>query len=224
MVGVDHDPIPGAQYAFNTNQRTPCVLLMDCSGSMADQMVAVNQGLKDLQAALQNDSAARERIALLVVRVGDELAEPVGDWIDAIDFAAPTLEASGRTPLGQGLSVSLRKIEQAKNEMRSADISYSRPIIYMITDGAATDKDEWESALREVQSAIAGKHVQLFSIGTATADIEELKRAGGTVLRLDSLRWGELFKFISNSMAGASKAELGGTTQVTLPASVTIAS
>lgn len=179
MAHSDHDAIPGIQYQLNTNERTPCVLLIDCSGSMVDHMAGVNEGLRNLQSELLRDSVARERITLLVVRVSGDKAELIGDWVDAADFIPPTLLAESFTPLGNGLSVSLAKIEEAKGQILSAGLSYKRPLIYLITDGAPTDEPVvWEAAIAEVQAAISGKHVQLFCIGTDSANFDELKRTG----------------------------------------------
>jgi uncharacterized protein YegL len=224
MTNFNDDAIPGLQYTLNTNERTPCVLLIDCSGSMASHMAAVNEGLRHLQDDLSKDTVARERITLLIVRVGGDEAEPSADWVDAMDFVPPTLEAEGLTPLGNGLSVSLAKIEEAKRQIIAAGLSYKRPIIYLITDGAPTDTSDWESAILEIQTAIRGKHAQLFCIGTDSANFDELKRTGGTVLRLNNLKWSELFQFLSNSMLSASKAEAGSKIQQPLTQSVTIES
>jgi uncharacterized protein YegL len=219
-------PIPDVAFADNTNQRTPCVLILDGSGSMAgDPIDSLNQGLAQLQRDLENDTVARERVRLLVLSVGgrDEVIV-VHDWADAIDFKAPTIAANGSTPLGKALDLAIERIEDQKREMKQAGIAYTRPLIYMITDGQPTDPG-WDEAAARCKAAIAGKKVQLFAIGTGDqVSYDQLRETGGTMLVLKGLNFKELFQFLSASVSSASQAAPGQNTQVTLPPSITVAS
>ena len=215
--------IPDISFTTNINQRTLCVLLLDGSASMAGPAIGeLNNGLRDLQDALLQDTVARERVRLLVVRIGDlDEVQVLHDWADATEFQAPTIQANGSTPIGLAVDLALERIEEQKQQMRSAGISYTRPLIYLVTDGEPTDPG-FEAAAARCASSIQANKLQLFAIGTEGASFENLKKLGGTVLKLNGLNFRELFQFLSNSASSASRAGTGQNIQAPLPQSVTI--
>ena len=103
-------------------QRTPCMLVLDASGSMDEIVPAtgrkrieeLNQGLALLQRELLNDDTAAQRVQLAIVCVGGPAgdADLLMDWTDAMQFQPPRLTAGGRTPLGQGMRLALQHVEQ----------------------------------------------------------------------------------------------------------------
>lgn len=122
--------IPDVSFIDNSEQRTPLILVLDCSGSMDGQPIAqLNQGLKLLESELKNDVIAAKRVRLLVIKYGgyDE-CELYGDWCDAMDFTAPVLEANGLTPTGQAVSLALGEIEAEKQRLKAAGVPYTRPL------------------------------------------------------------------------------------------------
>ena len=126
--------IPDVSFIDNSEQRTPLILVLDCSGSMQGQPIAqLNQGLKLLEEELKQDVIAAKRVRLLVIKYGgyDE-CELYGDWCDAMDFIAPELEASGLTPTGQAVSLALGEIEAEKQRLKAAGVPYTRPWLFLI--------------------------------------------------------------------------------------------
>ena len=102
--------IPDVALVDNTEQRTPLVLVLDCSGSMAGQAIQqLNEGLRVLEQELKADAIASKRVRLLLVEYGglDQVNVP-SEWQDAMDFVAPELEANGTTPTGQAVDVALQ--------------------------------------------------------------------------------------------------------------------
>ena len=60
---LDDILIPYVEFADNANERTPCVLVLDCSGSMRGGPIdQLNQGLKALEHELKEDIDASCRI------------------------------------------------------------------------------------------------------------------------------------------------------------------
>ena len=96
--------IPDIVLQDNNNQRLPCVLVLDGSGSMRGGPIdELNRGLEVLEAELKQDDVACQRVQLLVIRVGgNDEVEVLSDWTDAIDFIAPAIDANGTTPFGEG--------------------------------------------------------------------------------------------------------------------------
>ena len=95
--------IPYVEFADNANERTPCVLVLDCSGSMRGEPISqLNTGLAALEKELKDDIDASSRVQILIIKAfGKDEAVISSDWIDAMNFTAPTMEAGGLTPLGK---------------------------------------------------------------------------------------------------------------------------
>ena len=221
---MTEEVIPDISLVDNTSQRLACVLVLDGSASMADRgaetdaIRELNAGLQVLEAELKGDDIASQRVQVLVIRLGDDdRVETLVDWTDAMDFSAPTIEASGRTPLGAAMRLALRKIEEQKAEYRAHGISYNRPWVFAITDGFPTDPD-WEDAAEECRAAEESRKVAIFAIGTSGADLEKLaKFSTRKPVRLDGLKFKELFLWLSQSASSASQEGPGETVQIESP-------
>jgi uncharacterized protein YegL len=211
--------IPDVQLVENNSQRTPCVLVLDGSGSMrGDPIDELNEGLKLLERELKADTTASVRVQLLVIRAGDnDEVEILSDWTDAMTFEAPRIEANGRTPIGSAMALALDKIAEQKASYDANGIPSTRPWIMLISDGIPTDPD-WEDAAARCRDAEESKRVAVFPIGTAEADLDCLGRfAAKRALRLDGLKFKELFLWLSRSVSTASKAAPDETTQLPAP-------
>lgn len=210
--------IPGLEFADNTNQRTPCVLLLDISSSMAGEPIRqLNEGLKTFAEELKNDSVAALRVQVMVITVGGpEDVRVVQPWTDATDFEPPSLHANGLTPLGQGMAQALDEIANQKALYDANGISSTRPWIIMLSDGCPNDYG-WESYADQARNEEKNKRVIVFPIGTKGADFEALGRfSNKTPKKLKGLQFRELFIWLSRSMSTVSASVPGET--VRLPA------
>jgi uncharacterized protein YegL len=212
--------IPDVQLVDNSEQRTPLVLVLDCSGSMDGAPIQqLNQGLKLLEQELKGDAIAAKRVRLLVVKFGaNDEAEVVGDWMDAMEFTAPTLEANGTTPTGMAVDLALTKIEEEKQRFKQAGVAYTRPWLFLMSDGQPTDA--YEGAAERCRQAEKGNKVAVFPIAVgAEANQTTMgafsNRGQVVVKRLDGLKFRELFLWLSASMKVVSQSRPGG--QVQLP-------
>src|ERR1700730_7576944 len=104
----------------NYRQRVQCVIVMDCSGSMEGAPIeALNRGLKKFEEELKEDEKALRPARIMLIRVGGFKGDLEEVQIrvpcqDAVQFSAPTEEASGTTPLGDAVILALQKIEEEK--------------------------------------------------------------------------------------------------------------
>ena len=213
--------IPDVALVDNTEQRTPLVLVLDCSGSMSGAPIAqLNAGLKLLEDELKADAIASKRVRLLVVMYGGpDTAATVGDWMDAMDFIAPQLEAYGTTPTGQAVDLALAQIEQEKQNFKAAGVAYTRPWLFLMSDGQPTDA--WQDAASRARAAESANKVAIFPLAVGAAartDVlgEFSAKGAGAVKQLDGLKFRELFLWLSASMKVVSQARPGG--QAQLPA------
>ena len=213
--------IPDVALVDNTEQRTPLVLVLDCSGSMAGEPIRqLNEGLRLLEEELKGDAIAAKRVRVLLVQYGgmDAVDVPAA-WQDAMDFAAPTLEANGTTPTGQAVDVALAKIEEEKLGFKQAGVAYTRPWLFLMSDGQPTD--DYESAAERCRQAEAANKVAVFPIAVGAGAVPEAlgkfsNKGAAAVKRLDGLKFKELFLWLSASMKVVSQSKPGG--QVQLPA------
>lgn len=212
--------IPDVALAENTSQRLPCVVVLDGSTSMAEggAIEALNEGLRLLESDLKADDVARQRVRILVLRIGaPHDVEVVTDWTDAIEFEAPEIEANGTTPLGTGVRRALEEIEAEKARYRDNGIPYNRPWLFLLTDGEPTDLD-WEASARECRAAEEAGHVSVFCVGVGDANIGKLaKFSPRQPLKLKGLAFREFFLWLSRSARAGSQAAPSDAIQMAAP-------
>jgi uncharacterized protein YegL len=179
----------------------------------------LNKGIEALQTELQNDDTASVRVQIGIVTVGGPAgdADIMLDWTDAVNFSAFPIRADHSTPLGAGVSIALQMIEQGKQNMRAAGISYTRPWMMIISDGDPTDPDDvWNMAVRECKDAEMSKKVEVFCIGVEGANLAKLAQLSARPpLMLAGMKFKELFVWLSSSLSAASRSRPGD--KLTLP-------
>ncbi len=209
--------IPDVALIDNSDERAPLVLVLDCSGSMLDdnKIGLLNDGLKTLEKELKSDPIAARCGRVLVISFGgDNDVELMGDWTDAMDFTPPDLKAGGMTPMGAAMRCALDEIESQKSQMRSAGVSYKRPIIMLLSDGEPTD--EWQQVAADCKSAEAQHKVNIMAIGVGDQANRDILGAFSNkgALNMKGLRFKELFIWLSRSIQAVSRAATGGTVQL----------
>ncbi len=200
-------------FADNPDPRCPVVLLLDRSGSMSGEPLRqLNVGLKRLRDELQQDPLAARRVELSIVSFGPVTTD-IG-FITADRFDPPELAAGGDTPMGRAIETALNLLTRRKEEYREHGIAYYRPWVFLITDGAPTDP--WQNAAQRVRTEEEAKRIAFFAIGVQGADMARLAEiAVRAPIKLDGLKFGELFVWLSQSLAAVSQSQPG--TNVALP-------
>jgi uncharacterized protein YegL len=191
-------------FATNPEPRCPCVLLLDVSGSMGGAPIQqLNAGLKAFREELQADTLAMKRVEVAVVTFGP-VTTPMY-FTGAEGFAPPELTPQGDTPMGQAITEALRLVRQRKDEYRTNGISYYRPWIFLITDGAPTDS--WAPAAAAIREGEAAKQFAFFAVGVQNASMDILKQISVRApLHLDGLKFRELFSWLSSSLGSVSRS------------------
>lgn len=192
-------------FADNPEPRCPCLLLLDNSGSMAGRPIAeLNAGLSLFRDELVADELAAKRVEVGIVSFGP--VNVVSSFTTADIFMPPTLSSQGDTPMGAAILQGLDMIELRKAEYRTNGISFYRPWIFMITDGAPTD--EWSMAAARVREGEQSKKFSFFAVGVRGAHLETLRQiAVKEPLMLDGLKFRELFSWLSNSLSSVSRSQ-----------------
>jgi len=205
---IDQVPFGTNDFAENPEPRCPCVLLLDVSGSMGGEPIdELNAGLATYREAVASDSLASKRVEVAIVTFGGRV-DTVQSFTSASTFYPPKLYATGDTPMGEGIRLALELVQGRKNEYKANGISYYRPWVLMVTDGAPTD--EWKSAADAVRLAEDAKAVAFFAVGVEGANFAALKKiAVREPLRLMGLQFRDLFLWLSASQQSVSRSKPG---------------
>lgn len=214
-------------YKENPSQRQLCVLVLDASGSMSQSVPGtgktriqmLNDGVRALYEDLMRDEVARNRVRLAIVQVGgvNNDARVLMDWMDIMDFQPFDLETGGATPLAQGLRLSLQLIESEKISLRSAGIAFTRPWIFVMTDGGPTDNPvDWQAATVECRAAESANRCNIFPVGVDDADMDLLAQisARTSPIQMSAAKFKEFFLWLSASTKAASRSAPGDTVQL----------
>ena len=195
-------PFGAIEFAENPEPRCPCVLLLDVSGSMTGEAIEeLNAGLVTFKQELMADSLAHKRVEVAVITFGP--VQVVRDFQTAEHFQPPTLSAEGDTPMGAAIECALELLRRRKEEYRASGITFYRPWILMITDGAPSDN--WAEAAASVQAGEASKSFAFFAIAVRGANLQTLRQISVRApLRLKGLQFRSMFQWLSNSMKSVS--------------------
>jgi uncharacterized protein YegL len=195
------------EFANNPEPRCPCLLVLDTSASMAGARIdELNAGLTVLRNELRADPLAMKRVEVGIITFGPVKVEQ--GFESAAAFSPPTLDAQGDTPMGSAIELAIELVRGRKAEYRANGISYYRPWIFLITDGAPTDS--WAKAAQLVHDGERGKSFAFFPIGVQGANHAVLaKIATRTPLSLEGLRFRELFSWLSSSLRSVSRSTPG---------------
>jgi uncharacterized protein YegL len=202
MTNFDQVPFDASEFVDNPEPRCPCVLILDTSASMQGRRIEeLNSGLSHFAAELRGDGLAAKRVEVAIISFGPVQLE--SDFATAENFTPPALTASGATPMGEAINAALDLAEKRKQTYREQGISYYRPWVFMITDGAPTD--DWAGAATRVRFGEEAKAFSFFAVGVEDANMEILGRISTRQpLRLRGVEFVSLFTWLSNSMSSVS--------------------
>jgi uncharacterized protein YegL len=204
------------EFADNPEQRCPCVLVLDVSGSMRGPRIAqLNEGLRSFMEDIKADSMAAKRVELAIVTFGPtRLIQPFAT-LDQIAFRP--LKPEGATPMGEAVNLAIQTVAERKAAYRANGVGYYRPWIFLITDGASTDGLSLASAA--VREGEASKAFSFYAVGVEGADFAQLKKLSiKEPLKLRGLSFRELFMWLSSSLSAVSQSQPGDQVLLANPA------
>ena len=208
----------GLEFADNPEPRCPCILLLDTSGSMrGERIAALNAGLRTFREEVCKDALARRRVEVAVIAFGGDV-RVVQDFVTVEDFRPPLLQPAGLTPMARAIQQALDLLDVRKGQYKTNGVSYYRPWVFLITDGAPEGEPEAviREAGRRVRAEETAKRVAFFAVGVEGADMAQLTELSPRPpLKLQGLRFVDLFVWLSRSAQQVAHSRVGD--QVALP-------
>lgn len=229
---LDQVPFPEPEFVDNPEPRCPCVLLLDTSGSMKDERKVtaqvpqspvqqllnnspvtssvrpideLNAGLRAFRDELMADELAVKRVELSLVTFGP--VRRLTEFQTPDVFRPPQLTAEGDTPMGAAIEQAIQLVNDRKAVYRQNGISYYRPWIFLISDGEPTDN--WQHSAELVRNGEQAKAFAFFAVGVEGADFKKLSQISvRQPLRLNGLRFHEMFMWLSSSLGYVSRSGL----------------
>jgi uncharacterized protein YegL len=211
MNEIDQIPFIYPDLVANPEPRCPCLLLLDTSGSMNGRPIdQLNEGLRVFKEELSSDAMAMQRVEVAVMTFGP--VQVLSDFQTADLFQAPTLSATGDTPMGAAISQGLEMLEARKTVYKQAGVGYYRPWVFLITDGTPTDS--WQQAADSVHAGDnpQRKAFSFFAVGVEGADMGKLASICSPdrpPMKLKGLSFRELFTWLSSSLGGVARSQPG---------------
>lgn len=202
-----------ANFFRNPDPKCPVMLCTDTSISMdGAKMHALNAGLQTLAQDVSSDALALKRAEFGILSFGPVKVQQNFETMDRCQM--PHLTASGDTPMGEAVLKAIDLVEERKRVYKANLVTYYQPIIFLITDGAATD--DISAAARAVADGEANKRLTFFAVGVDGADMNALailspKRPP---VKLNGLAFGPMFQWISQSVKAVARTRPGDGVQL----------
>ncbi len=187
-------------------RRLPIYILLDTSESM------IGPGIEGLRLAvnamlteLRRNPQALETVHLSFITFSD-VATQVTPLTPVEDVQAPPLHIRPGTALGSALRLTAESIRREVRRTTATEKGDFRPLIFLITDGQASD--DWEPALAALDTRSGTRPANCYAIGCgADVDYAQLGKITDIVLRMDNLNtegFARLFVWLSASVHSAS--------------------
>lgn len=202
----DQIPFEHPELVANPEPRCACMLLLDTSGSMSGRPIAeLNAGLVTLKDELMADAMAMQRVEIGVISFGPVRVH--SDFQSPDAWLPPQLQASGDTPMGAAIEQGLQMLEARKQVYRQSGITCYRPWVFLITDGGPTDNWSHAASLIHAGDNDERKSFSFFAVGVQSANMEILAQISRREpLKLQGLRFRDLFAWLSSSLGGVSRS------------------
>ena len=196
----------------NHEQKCPCVLVLDVSGSMGgDPIDQLNEGLQEFQREILDDETASDRLEVCIVTFGSSI-DVVQPFSLLENFDMPTLQVSGSTPMVDGAREGIRLVEERKKWYKDTGQTYYRPYVILMTDGYPDGGQDTNGLATEVRQGVDNQKFNFWAFGVDAADmnlLESISHPQFRPMKLKGLEFVKFFKWLSASMSSITASHEG---------------
>ena len=207
--------------AQNQEQKCLCVLVLDVSGSMrGNKLDALNQGVRDFFTQIQTADGVSEstvdQLEIAIIQYDEEVKILRDPKLLEEGELPPTLTERGSvTETVLAMEEAIQLVADRKAFYKETGQAYYRPWIILMTDGepygnkaSAADID---AIAQRVAADAKDKRYMMIGIGVGEeANMELLgKMTAGKALKLDGVKFGEFFKWLSASLSTVAASKEG---------------
>lgn len=191
-------------------RHVPCVVLVDTSGSMEGRPInEVNEGLQTLRSEILSDEKASLAVEICVISFNSSV-DIIQPFVPITEFTPPRLTAGGLTSMNQAILAGLEEIQNRKQVYKGTGVSFYRPWMFLMTDGAPTDDEYGGEAIAKLNNYAEEGKVCFFAVGVTGADLNVLGtyrcHNGAALSVANGVKYRELFQWLSSSMKVVSSS------------------
>ncbi|MEU9335046.1 hypothetical protein AB0D49_18030 [Streptomyces sp. NPDC048290] len=159
--------------AETLGQLLPVYVLADESGSMADYVGDLNEGMKSLHVALLGEPMAAAKVRFSVLGFASRVTERLVLADLRSEAELPRLSAGGGTNYDAAFAALLDRVPKDVRTLKQQGYRVHRPAVFFLSDGQPTCGEEWRETHRRLTDRSvtgAAPNVIAFGIGEARAD------------------------------------------------------
>jgi uncharacterized protein YegL len=149
----------------------PVYFVADQSGSMAENMSELNEGLTSLLDSLQKQPFAAAKVRFSVIGFSDT----AHTYMEPSDLRSvsemPTLQPGGMTSYAAAFNELLKRISIDVPALKAQGYAVIRPVAFFLTDGLPNANEDWRAARTSLLNERARPNIVAFGIGQADAAI-----------------------------------------------------
>lgn len=207
--------------AQNQEQKCLCVLVLDVSGSMrGSKLDALNQGIRDFYTQIQTADGVSEntvdQLEIAIIKYDEEVTILRNPKLLEDGELPPTLTERGSvTETVLAMEEAIQLVADRKAFYKSTGQAYLRPWIIVMTDGEPYGKKATTADIDAIAQRVAAdakdKRYMMMGIGVGEdANMELLaKMTAGKALKLDGLKFGQFFQWLSASLSTVAASKEG---------------
>ena len=162
---------------INSEQRhLPCIYVVDHSGSMEGEPIQnLNDAMKYFVSEYDDNEILMSKLDICIISFADEVKTEVG-FRPGANYEPPDLSAAGLTSLNQAILTALDAADARIAEYGEAGLRYYRPMMFVITDGCATDEQLELTAVDKMRQYISARRISFIPIAIGYADEQRLQK------------------------------------------------
>ena len=196
----DEDPVISAV----NEPHLACILLLDTSGSMVNEMDNLNDAINKFKENVSMDELSRKRVDVAIVEF-NSYVRVVQNFVPISEMQSVHLRAGGVTSMGEGINQAIDLLKERNAFYQRLGTPCFKPWIFMLTDGEPTDSIESAKVrIKEEESKGKVGKLKFFALGVKDYNKQVLFSLTNRVMELRDTDFTGIFNWLSESMVSIS--------------------